>query len=947
MPDPVRFAVGSLIRSRGREWVVLPPGDDPEILLVRPLGGSEGEAAGILLSREAVEPASFALPGVDEIGDHRSGRLLRDALRLGFRSSAGPFRSFGNLAVDPRPYQLVPLLLALKLDPVRLLIADDVGIGKTIEALLIARELLDRGEIRRIAILSPPHLAEQWQAELAEKFNLNADLILSGTAARLERRCGLDQSVFDVCRHFVVSLDFIKSPRRRDEFIRACPEFVIVDEAHGCAFGANSRSGKHRRWELVNRLSLDPKRHLVLVTATPHSGKEDNFRALLALLKPEFADLPDNLTAAATEAQRRELARYFIQRRRADIRDYLDAATHFPERLEAEETYTLSPAYRALFDRVLAYARELVQDRGESRFRQRVRWWSALAMLRSLASSPAAAAATLRNRALHQEGETPDEIDEAGKRAILDLDDPETIEGLDVAPGADTADLEDDRDRTRHRLLTLAREAEKLSGADDHKLATAIGLIERLLDSGLKPIVFCRFIPTAEYLAERLREKFSAGTEVIAVTGTLPPSEREARILELAQHPRRVLVCTDCLSEGINLQEHFDAVFHYDLSWSPTRHEQREGRVDRYGQPRDKIRVVTYYGTDNRIDGLVLDVLIRKHKKIRSSLGISVPVPVESDRVIEAILEGLLLRGTTEAEQLTFDDKFFGREGEGFFADWEKAGQREKRSRTLFAQKSIHPEEVARELAEIRRALGSGASLPVFFEDAARALGGLVEKRGPLLETDLSETPRPLRDAVREYLEKDKMLRSGFELPVPEGVHYLHRTHPVIENVASYLVDTSLDPAGEGSVAARAGVIATTAVPVRTTLLLVRFRFHIVTAIAGKESPILAEDCRLLAFEGAPEQARWLDAARAEELLTAEPDTGREIPPGQKKTMLERVINGYPAIKDRIEEEAHRLAADLLASHRRVRDLSRHQGVRYRIEPNLPPDLLGIYIYLP
>ncbi len=947
MPDPAQFAVGSLVRSRGREWVVLPPGDDPEILLVRPLGGTEEESAGILVSRERVEPASFALPGVEEIGDHRSCRLLRDALRLGFRSSAGPFRSFGNLAVEPRPYQLVPLLLALKLDPVRLLIADDVGIGKTIEALLVARELLDRGEIGRIAILCPPHLAEQWQGELAEKFNINADLILSGTTARLERRCGLDQSVFDVCRHFVVSLDFIKSPRRRDEFIRACPEFVIVDEAHGCSFGAQSRGGKHRRWELVSRLSLDRERHLVLVTATPHSGKEDNFRSLLAFLKPEFSDLPADLINSTAEDQRRELARYFIQRRRADIKDYLDAATHFPERMEAEETYALSPAYRALFDRVLAYARELVQDRGESRFRQRVRWWSALAMLRSLASSPAAAAATLRNRALHEEGETPDEIDEAGKRAVLDLDDPETIEGLDISPGADTADIEDDGERTHNRLLALAREAEKLSGEEDHKFTTAVPLIKRLLDDNLKPIVFCRFIPTAEYLAEHLRKKFGSGTEVIAVTGMLPPSEREARILELAMHPRRVLVCTDCLSEGINLQEHFDAVFHYDLSWSPTRHEQREGRVDRYGQPRDTIRVVTYYGTDNQIDGLVLDVLIRKHKKIRSTLGISVPVPVESDQVIEAILEGLLLRGTTAADQLTFDEKLFGRKGEGFFTEWEKAGEREKRSRTLFAQKSIHPEEVARELREIRRALGSGTSLPVFFEDAARALGGLLEKKGCLIEADLSETPRPLRDAIRDYLDRDQMLCSGFEMPVPEGCNYLHRTHPVIENLASYLVDTSLDPAGERPVAARAGVISTSAVAVRTTLLLVRFRFHIITTIEGKESPILAEDCRLLAFEGAPEEAVWLDATRAEELLMAKPDTEREIVLGQKKTMLERVIKGYPALKPRIEEEARSLAQELLESHRRVRNLSRRKGVRYRVEPNLPPDLLGVYIYLP
>src|SRR5206468_8699835 len=136
---------------------------------------------------------------------------------------------------------------------------------------------------------------------------------------------------------------------------------------------------------------------------------------------------------------------------------------------------------------------------------------------------------------------------------------------------------------------------------------------------------------------------------------TLPPAEREERILSLAQSPSRVLVCTDCLSEGINLQEHFNAVVHYDLSWNPTRHEQREGRVDRYGQPKGNVRVVTYYGIDNQIDGIVLDVLLKKHRKIRNSLGISVPLPVDAEKVIEAIFEGLLLReqsAHSNAEQL-------------------------------------------------------------------------------------------------------------------------------------------------------------------------------------------------------------------------------------------------------------------------------------------------------
>ncbi|RIK52137.1 MAG: ATP-dependent helicase, partial [Chloroflexi bacterium] len=232
----MNYAVGSLVKARGREWVVLPDSSE-DFLVLRPLGGTDQERAGVYLplERDDVQPASFALPDPNQPGDFLSCRLLRDAVRLGFRSSAGPFRSFGRISVEPRPYQLVPLLMALKLDPVRLLVADDVGIGKTVEALLIARELLDRGEVRRLAVLCPPHLAEQWQDELRDKFHIEAELVLPSTVNRLERNAAANQSLFDLYPHVIVSTEYIKSSRRRDDFVRACPELVIVDEAHTCA----------------------------------------------------------------------------------------------------------------------------------------------------------------------------------------------------------------------------------------------------------------------------------------------------------------------------------------------------------------------------------------------------------------------------------------------------------------------------------------------------------------------------------------------------------------------------------------------------------------------------------------------------------------------------------------------------------------------------------------
>src|SRR5579859_8117411 len=305
----MNFAVGSLVKARGREWVVLPESDE-QMLVLRPLGGTNEEVTGIYLPLESVEPAQFDLPNPALWGDYRSCHLLRDALRLGFRSSAGPFRSFAQISVEPRPYQLVPLLMALRQDPVRLLIADDVGIGKTIEAALISRELLDQGSAQRLAVLCPPHLAEQWQTELRDKFHIDAELVLASTARRLERGLGVGESLFEFYDNVIVSTDFIKAERHRDDFVRTCPELVIVDEAHGFALGSDR--GRQLRHELLTKLAADERRHLILATATPHSGNEHAFRSLLTLLDPAFADLPDELGGPANEPHRGRLARHLI-----------------------------------------------------------------------------------------------------------------------------------------------------------------------------------------------------------------------------------------------------------------------------------------------------------------------------------------------------------------------------------------------------------------------------------------------------------------------------------------------------------------------------------------------------------------------------------------------------------------------------------------------------------
>jgi SNF2 family DNA or RNA helicase len=939
----MNFAVGSLVRTRGREWIVQPESKE-NFLLLKPLGGTDDETTGVFLPLESVTPAQFALPESKDVGDANSAGLLRDAVKLSFRSSTGPFRSFARIAVEPRPYQLVPLLMALKLDPVRLLVADDVGIGKTVETLLIARELLDRGEVNRLAILCPPHLAEQWQDELKNKFHIEAELVLPSTASRLERHCRLGESIFDRYPFVIISTDFIKSERRRADFTRTAPELVIVDEAHTCVDSGEGRGSRHQRYQLLKDLAANPKRHLLLVTATPHSGKEAAFRSLLSLLQPQFANLPDDLSGPIHEKVRRDLAQYFVQRKRGDIRRYLDANTPFPDREDNEIPYVLTPEYKQLFDKVLKYTREIVSLPGGSHV-QRVRWWAALGLLRALASSPAAAVATLRNRAAPADTETPVEADEVGRRTVLDFMDGEATEGVDITPGSDIGGADNEATINRRRLLELAKEAESLYGAKDKKLSTLADLLKSFVKDDYAPIVFCRFIQTAEYLAEHLRELLPRGVEIAAVTGTLPPEEREARVLELAKSPKRVLVATDCLSEGVNLQDYFNAVIHYDLAWNPTRHEQREGRVDRYGQPKPVIRVRTMYGLNNQIDGIVLDVLIRKHKKIRSSLGISIPVPVESDQVVDAIFEGLLLRGFSsqnDQQQALFDnlDDYIKPKKINLNQEWDRIAEREKRSRTVFAQETIKVDEVAKELEAIRSAIGSSALVQYFMTSTAEAFNATITTQDNRAYVfDFSEAPKALREIIRE-----PVFKARFELPVQENEIYLNRTHPVVEGLATYIVDTTLDTYSDG-VAKRAGVIRTRAVDKRTTLLTIRFRYQLKTKNQDKTWELLAEDTAPLAFIGSPQNAVWLSPEETEKLLLAEPHDNIEHE--QAQHFVQRVRDSFADLLPRITELSSERGDALLEAHRRVRTAAQLKGIQYTVQPLLPSDVLGIYVYLP
>ena len=953
---------GSIVRCRNREWVVLPAETD-DVVALRPLTGTTDDVVkvhrglmnlvGYDLPFERVTPASFPLPTVQDVSDAASAHLLWQAARLTLREGATPFRSLGRISIRPRTYQFVPLLMALRLDPVRLFIADDVGVGKTIEALLIARELLDRGEIRRFCVLCPPYLCEQWAKELAEKFGLEPVVIRSGTVGQLERQTPLGRSLYEHFPVQVASIDFIKTDRNRHQFLQFCPELVIVDEVHGAAAVLGAR--QQERHALLCEVARKPDRHLILLSATPHSGIEDAFRSLLGLVRPEFAEWN---VGDLDEPRRIELARHFVQRTRRDIEQTWEGARCFPKREAGDEAYELSGPYRALFERTYAFCSEIVRTgaRLEER-KRRVRYWGALALLRCVMSSPAAALAALANRAGAPLAE--DEEREFGPCVFESAEDRTDDES--PTPALD-ATVETLADGDRRKLRELALLAERLLGtAEDTKLERAIEIVRSLVQEGFHPILWCRYVDTAEYVADHLRKRLDPEVQVVCVTGRVGDDERQAKIEEIEADRPRVLVVTDCLSEGVNLQEKFTAVVHYDLPWNPNRLEQREGRVDRYGQSAKRVKAIRFFGRDNPVDGVVIDVLLNKAREIHRTLGTHVPVPEESESVTQAVLEALFLRGGPEAAgpQLLLD--LGVPEVAQLHERWERDAERERVNRTRFAQRALKPEEVQRELEATDAVLGDPSAVREFVLTAAQRIGLAVapdRRQGVFRVTVTPEATATLPEPIRLALPPIKGGRwlISFDSPTPEGAEYIGRNHRFVAALARFLFEEALNRPGNATVS-RCGALRTRAVNELTTILLLRVRYLVEQPQAR---PLLSEEVLVLGFVGAgSNDANWINAGDALRLLAeAKPDANIAL--AEKRELVERALaslgpwhetaetwgTAHP-LQRALRERVTRRAEELTEAHKRIRQAVSLRVRGLEVKPQFPPDLLGILVLQP
>ncbi|MEW6105195.1 MAG: helicase-related protein [Bacillota bacterium] len=946
---------GSIVRCRNREWVLLPAETDG-VWVLRPLTGTGDDVVqvhkgltklvGYDLPFERVTPASFPAPTVSDVADAAGAHLLWQAARLTLREGATPFRSLGRISIRPRVYQFVPLLMALRLDPVRLFIADDVGVGKTIEALLVARELLDRGEVRRFCVLCPPYLCEQWAGEITQKFNLEPVVIRSGTVGQLERQVPAGRSIYEHFPAQVASIDFVKTDRNRHQFLQFCPELVIVDEVHGAA-AAQGRSQQERH-ALLRDVAADAQRHLILLTATPHSGIEEAFRSLLGLLRPEFGGW--NI-ADLKQDRRVELARHFVQRTRRDIEQGWEAVACFPKREPADETYALSDRYRELFDRTYAFCSEIVRTgtRLEER-KRRVRYWGALALLRCVMSSPAAALAALANRdgGLLEGDEEP-----ALRPFVFESAEDRTDDESPTPPIEATAGTLPDADR--RQLRQLARLAEQLRGpAQDTKLRRAMEIVQRLVQERFHPILWCRYVATAEYVADHLRQQVPAEVQVVCLTGRVGDDERQARIEEIDTDRPRVLVATDCLSEGINLQEKFTAVVHYDLPWNPNRLEQREGRVDRYGQPARKVKAVRFFGRDNPVDGVVIEVLLDKAREIHRTLGTHVPVPEEGESVTQAVLEALFLRGRrSSGRQLVLDLGL--PEVAQLHRRWERDAERERINRTRSAQRALKPQEVQREVEATDAVLGDPAAVRDFVRTAAQRLGLAItpDRRPGVFRIAVSREatttlPEPIRLALpsttrHSPLPTRQSWRISFDSPTPEGAEYLGRNHRFVAALARFLLEEAMERHGNAT-ASRCGALRTRAVHALTTIFLLRVRYLIEQP---QTRPLLSEEVLVLGSrESGRGGMRWLDDGEALRLLAqARPDAN--IPLAEKRELVQRALEAWPTLRHDVEAHVGRRARALAESHKRIRQAVSLRVRELAVKPQLPADLLGILVLQP
>jgi superfamily II DNA or RNA helicase len=591
------------------------------------------------LALGAVAPISSVPPTLSSVIHRAAAARIQEALAS--ELLVAPVRS----TVTPLPHQLFALEKAVASPRVRHLFADEVGLGKTIEAGLVLRELKLRGIAKRILIVAPKGLTSQWQAEMqlhfGEAFRI-ADPSDFGAIARWSDEeniwrgfdqviCSID-GVKPIARRRGWSIERIVSynQRRFEDLVTADWDLVIIDEAHRLG-GSTDQVARYK----LGAALADASPNLLLLSATPHSGKTDQFLRLMQLLDRDA--FPNEASI-----ERERVAQYVVRTEKRSAIDNEGKPLFRPRqtRLEPVRWEARHEAQRALYNAVTEYVRDGYNQALKSK--QRHIGFLMVLMQRLVTSSTAAITSTLRKRLAALE-HPPSQLsfDDLDPDELMEMDVQSQLDELVDWPGwrSEKAEVE--------ALLALAEHAMTSPDAKVEALLEHVYRMQREEDDPeLKVLIFTEFIPTQALLAEHLRDR---GFAVATLNGQMTAAERlEAQDAFAKQ--ARVLISTDAGGEGLNLQ-FAHVIFNYDMPWNPMKIEQRIGRVDRIGQ----LHIVraTNFLLEDTVEYRVREVLEEKLLAIAAEFGVDKAADVMDSLEAEAMFDSIYLEGIVDPDGIS------------------------------------------------------------------------------------------------------------------------------------------------------------------------------------------------------------------------------------------------------------------------------------------------------
>lgn len=661
---------GTHVRARGLRWeVVLTDAFGPQTLVrLRALeGGLRGREVDLLHPLDHIEPIvldfrpTAAAPLRNWIVYHRAF-LLEQALGPDALLAVQP----GRLRIEP--YQLVPVLRALRAGRVRLLLADGVGLGKTIQAGLILTELMARRIAHRILIVSPAGpLLDQWRTEMRERFGLRLDVADRARLEEIRRATELGANPFDAMPLALASIDFLKQERVLDQLERSSYDVVVIDEAHHCTdlgTAGDREDSQRRRLASVLARRSDA---LLLLTATPHDGNDRSFASLCELLDPSLVDGRGSLRGDSYRA-------FVVRRLKHHVRDAKTGQPRFRERTVIPRPVTPEPRRFGAFLDLQRGLLEMLAPELRRAFRAR-RYsdvLSFISLLKRSVSTVAACRATLDAVASRFEGllrEGAENQDDRRQRLKTLREFRRKLERFGTATAEEEAEAHDlETEDIAQQLVDMERElragtrsigrlasvvdalSELQSLAeqalpDDPKVAQLIAEI-RGIRSGeprANVLVYTEYTDSQDAVAAGLRALGAEFGEILTLSG----DDNEARRTQVTERFRSqeglVLVSTDTAAEGLNLHQRCHHLIHLELPFNPNRLEQRNGRIDRYGQTLDPI--VRYLFLRGSFEERILLRLIAKYERQRARLTFvpnTLGLTASTDAAASRLLKGLM-----------------------------------------------------------------------------------------------------------------------------------------------------------------------------------------------------------------------------------------------------------------------------------------------------------------